>query len=321
MNVKQVLVELEKQLAEALAKLEDARNAEFASLEGKTAKEANDSIHTIIDAVSGVFCAVEVDGYRLPDFLYTVKFYDDADEVTLTLKSKLKFPLKVKLERDIKLDKYVIRQVGDAVYDICSRILKLSIVMDRVEEINTELAKIYEENGVGAKFFFEVTDKSSEIARIDNEEVIFKADVDAVLDLHRCPILLRANEGNEYDTFIYEEFVGKLVNALSVDCTTVQIIKSHISLIKDIAGMSTKKRAKKLIREAYHKNAKYLGKQKSGIGYFDETLSINGEDVDVFGLVEKAEDGALSVVLNPFDVKTNMSVDIDLIEEVKKIME
>ena len=37
-------------------------------------------------------------------------------------------------------------------------------------------------------------------------------------------------------------------------------------------------------------------------------------------ILEKHEDGEITVALNPFDIKTLLTVDVDVVDEVKKIL-
>ena len=50
----------------------------------------------------------------------------------------------------------------------------------------------------------------------------------------------------------------KLVASLKAVQTPVQLIKGNVALIKEVTGVSTKKRASKLIRGSYHRRAKFL---------------------------------------------------------------
>ena len=64
---------------------------------------------------------------------------------------------------------------------------------------------------------------------------------------------------------------------------------------------------------SYHRQAKFLNAVNAGVGYFNETVNVGGEDTEVFALVEKSEDGTLATILSPFNVKTLMNVDYDVV--------
>ena len=74
-----------------------------------------------------------------------------------------------------------------------------------------------------------------------------------------------------------------------------------------MTGVSTKKRVVKLIRNAYHKQAKHIG-EKAGIGY----VMAETDGKTVFGIVAKDEEGKFSPVLSAFDIETCASVDVDI---------
>ena len=187
--------------------------------------------------------------------------------------------------------------------------------MENIEALNAKVAGIIAENEIPYSFSFVVdANSSATVLSVNDNEVVFNASITRAQDIASLAIF---RDGSEYNNLIRQEATDNLVAALKSIQTPVQLIKGNVALIKEVTGVSTKKRASKLIRDSYHRQAKFLGKVKTGVGYFDETVKINGEDVEVFALVSKAEDGTIALVLSPFDVKTLYKVDYDVVEAVK----
>ena len=122
--------------------------------------------------------------------------------------------------------------------------------------------------------------------------------------------------GDDYFDLVREQQTEKLVEILSVTQTTTQLIKANVDIINTLIGYTTKKRADRLIRSTYHKKAEYFNKVKSGFGYYEK----EDGDTSIFSILEKHEDGSITVALNPFDIKTLLTVDVDVVAEVKEIL-
>lgn len=115
---------------------------------------------------------------------------------------------------------------------------------------------------------------------------------------------------------LIQENQAKFVDAVS-GRTTPQILKTKIALVEAMTGVTTVRRADKLIRMTYHRKADYVkGMKKDGIGYVEKTIKVDGEDIDIFALVQKTGD-ELSVALSPFNIKTSFSVDCDVLADLK----
>ena len=302
---------------EGLANLKEVKADVVSSITSKSVEDGVAIVKDIINAVETIVKAPRVDGVGLPEFLSRLTYSEDSlDKISITIRSKLKAKVKYSKTSEITVDGELVDNIGKFYIDTLYEMYYITVAQENIDELNEKIASIIAENEIPYSFKFVVEpDNNSIVVSIDNNEAVFNASVSKAQDIADLPIF---KSGDEYNDLVCAEATEKLVDSLKAVQTTTQLIKGGVSLIKDIVGVSTKKRANKLIRGSYHRQAKYLDKVKSGIGYYNEIVKINGEDVEVFALVEKAENGELSVVLNPFDVKTLFNVDFDVIAAVKK---
>lgn len=297
-------------------KLAEARKATVAEMAGKPAKEVIGAVTEIIAGIEASVASPRVDGVGFPTYLSKVTYEDnDSSEVTITIRTKLKSTYKYRKDVTVALDEEFIENVGKAYIDALFDMFYIDEATQNVEALNAKIASIIEENEIPYSFSFAVdTNSTAIVLSVNDNEVVFNASVPRAHDIASLPIF---KSGDEYNDLICKEATYNLVAALKSIQTPVQLIKGGVDIIKEVTGVSTKKRASKLIRDSYHRQAKFLGKVKTGVGYYNETVNINGEDVEVFALVSKAEDGTIALVLSPFDVKTLYKVDYDVVEAVK----
>lgn len=289
-----------------------------------SAKVPEDGLRVVSDfvgAIESILKVAKVEGVSLPSFLSKVYIRgNDMSSLYVIVKSKLKAPYKYRKEVEVTVDDDVIRNVAQVYIDALFDMFYIEVAMENVSELNSKLSEIITKNGIPYTFEF-VVDASSDamVLEVDNNKVVFNADIMKAQDISKCRIL---NEGDdEYAKLVHDKYIENLVVSLKAIQTPVQLIKGNIPLIKEVTGVSTKKRASKLIRESYHRQAKYLDNVKTGIGYYNEDVEIEGNKIEVFALVGKAEDGTLNVVLNPFNVKDLSTVNFDVIEAVKAQVE
>lgn len=297
-------------------KLAEVRKGVVASIAGKPAEEVINTVTELIDGIETGVKAPNVDGVKLPAYLSKVTYEaDGSSEVTITVRTKLKSVYKYRKDAVVALDEDFIVNAGKVYIDALFDMFHIDEAMQNIEALNAKIAGIIEENEIPYSFSFVVdANSSATVLSVNDNEVVFNASITRAQDIASLAIF---REGSEYNNLIRQEATDNLVAALKSIQTPVQLIKGNVALIKEVTGVSTKKRASKLIRDSYHRQAKFLGKVKTGVGYFDETVKINGEDVEVFALVSKAEDGTIALVLSPFDVKTLYKVDYDVVEAVK----
>lgn len=303
----------------SLATLAEVKKPQVESIKGKSIEEGLGVVQSLIADIEAVLKAPRVDGVSLPAYLSKLTYDEGSlDNVTISVRTKLKSDYKYRKDTVVAVDDNFVINAGKAYVDALYDMFYIEEAIENVNALNEKIDEIIAENEIGFKFGFVVdTNTDAVVISINNDEVIFNADVTRAHDISSLGIF---KSGDEYNDLICKEATEKLVASLKAVQTPVQLIKGNVALIKDVTDVSTKKRASKLIRGSYHRQAKYLNGVKAGVGYYEETVKINGEDVDVFALVAKAEDGTLSVVLDPFNVKDLFNVDFDVIEAVKAQM-
>lgn len=302
-----------------LAELAEVKKATLAGIIGKPVAEGIEVIQGIIGDIESIIKAPRVDEVGLPNYLSKLVYEEGSqDLITVSVRTRLRSTYKYRKDTVVTVDEDFVLNAGKAYVDALYDMFYIEEAIANVDALNEKVVEILAANEIPFGFKFAVdADTDAVVLSINNDEVVFNASIVKAHDIADLGIF---KSGDEYNDLICAEATDKLVASLKAVQTTTQLIKSNVALIKEVTGVSTKKRASKLIRGSYHRQAKYLGNVKAGIGYFEETVKINGEDTDVFALVSKAEDGALEVVLSPFDTKTLYNVDFDVIKAVKAQM-
>lgn len=316
-EIKQIADGIYKEVTEGLSTLYDVKKPVVAAMLEKSGDERLEAITSLVADVEAIVKAPRVDGIGLPAYLSKVTYEDgNLSAVTITVRTKLKSSYKYRKDTVVAVDEDFVVNAGDAFVTPLYDMFYIEQANENVVALNEKVAEIVAQAEVPYSFRFDVDAESDAmVLAINDSEVVFNANISKMHDISRMGIF---KSGDEYDNIVCSATTEKIITALKAAQTPVQLIKANVPIIKDVTGVSTKKRASKIIRGSYHRQAKYLGGTKSGIGYFDETVKINGEDVDVFALVAKAEDGEITVVLSPFDVKTLYNVEFDVVAAVKE---
>ena len=309
---------LKEKIDENVNSLIESKKADVnAIINNSSVKDAADKISELISSIDIAFSVYNDNIVSLPDHITRFTYSEDSiSSITVTVRSKLKAEVKYVKKTDINVDENLVANISSVFYDALFEMYYITEANENIKVLNEVIDDICKKNNINYSFGFSVTgDSSSIVSSITNDSVIFSASVSKALDISSLPI---CQSGNEYNDYVHDEAIKELVDTLKTIQTTVQLIKSNVGIIKDITGVSTKKHASKIIRGAYHKNARYISKQKAGLAYFNEKVDINGEEVDVFAIVEKDANGAINVVLDPFDTKTLFNVDFDVKNALKE---
>lgn len=273
------------------------------------------------DAEALISVCEDEEGVQFPKYLYSFRTYENngkLDEVEFTIKSKLKDAFKYKKTEVIKaddnfIDKFVAFHVG-AIFDLYYR----DQANANLEEVNEFIKAICqgenEDDRIPYTFEFALGDGKEYVLYIDNERVVFNADINRALEVAKKGLF---QSGDEYLDVVQEGQIEKLIEVLSTTQTTAQLIKANVDIIDFLIGYTTRKRADRLIRNAYHKQAIHLGRVKEGYGYFEKDLE---DGTSIFAILEKHKDGEITVALDPFNIKTLEVVDYDVVEEVKNTL-
>lgn len=304
------------QVTDYIAKLADVKADKVKAIQGAKTEDVIAFVSTLMSDFENGFKASEAEGISLPAYLAKVTYEDAANiaEFTLSIRSKLKADVKYKKDWTIAVDGNMIQAMGDAYIASLYEMFYNEIACENVAALNDRIAEICEAEGIANNFKFAVVDDDCVVISITDDLVVFNADINQAMSISELGIF---QSGDEYRDLICSEAVSKMVASVKACQTTVQLIKGGVDVIKMVTGVSTKKRASKLIRDSYHRKAENLAGVKSGIGYYEAEVKVGGEDTKVFALVEKTEDGKLAVILKPFDVATNFTVDYDVLKALK----
>ena len=320
-EIRRIANEIYNTGVDSINQIKETRKSDLEEIKSASKEDFISKVTVFVERIGSLVSGNYVDGVKLPDYLLkVVGDENDTSNVEISIRSKLKSSYKYSIKKIVKVTDNFVDEVAEMFRTALFRMYYVEQAKLNLEDLNAKVAEIVADNDVPYSVSFDINpDIDSYILAISNDSIVFNASVDGACKVSELGIFA---EGSSYNDLIRETAIADLGSALKATQTTVQLIKSKISLISSVTEMNTKKRASKLIRGAYHRQAKFLGRLKtSGIGYFSENVLINGEEVDVFALVEKNEAGELSVVLNPFDVKTTYNVDFDVIEAVKKQMD
>lgn len=294
-----------------LALYEENNSSKVKGIADKSADESNKIVADITDAIETVVkgCITD-DGSKFPGFISKYDIKED-ETLVVALRSKLKADYKFNRAKEIKLSDNLIEEVSLFIVNALVEMYYVEVANENIKELNDKIAGIIEENEIPYTVKFVVSDTATSIvSSITDTSLVLNA---SVTEAHKIAEQGLFYSGNEYNDMVAEKAAAQLADDLKAVQTPVQFLKSNSSLIKTVTGVSTKKRANKLIREVCHRKAENLDGVKQGIGYYTGDIDINGETVTVFALVEKAEDGTKSVILSPFDIKTLEKVDVDVL--------
>lgn len=282
---------------------------------------AHNGVQQVKDIIEAIVKGTDFEGVSVNKFLSSFKSFEtngQLDYIELTIKSKLKAEYPYRATTTIKADTNLISKMCDAYADALIQLLYIELAGENIKDLNAMIENIVAENNIPISFGFTISDATNSfVASIDNSKVVFNASIENAFELSKNALF---QEGDEYADRVRETAIEGFVENLKAIQTTPQIIKSGLSIITDLTGLKTKKRAERLIRQTYHKQAIHFNSVKEGVGYYETTTTVDGEEVEIFALLQKNADGEISVILNPFNVKTLFTVDFDVLGAVKAEM-
>lgn len=319
-DIKRIAASIYNQGLESVKGIAELRSARVEAMKTMQVDEALSAGSELMSQVEAVIDNASEDGVFLPKYLSRLVAREGADDrLVVTIRSKLNAAYKYRKDTEVMLDDDFVINMGTAYLDSLFEMFYIELAMENVEELNDILAEITKENEIPytIKFIIDHT-ADSPIASITDDEVVFNAGISEALSLSSLGLL---QSGDDYNDLVRTNATNELVAVLKAAQTTPQLIKSKVKVINALLDLPTRKKASKIIRETYHRQARYLNKVKKGVGYYLDKVKVNDEEIEVFSLVEKAEGGEMTVILKPFDTKTLYNVDIDVLEAVKNQIE
>lgn len=277
---------------------------------------AHDKIGEVFANLKSIVVGTTFEDYGFPKFIASYKTYEKdgkLDYADVTIKASLKAETKYKYTVSIAADGFL-KKVSDAFEVAVMQLQRISIAEENLKALNARISDVLQDVDcvkisfvLGDNFVEDITDK----------EIVFGATVEAALNVSAVKIMQYSDDYTEFNKYLAEDETAKLVEALK-DRTAPQVLKAGISLIETMTELHSKKRADKLLRLTYHKQAKFFDSLvKGGVGYVSKTIKVDGEEVEIFALLEKSAEGDVSVKLSPFNIKTTFNVDYDILNNYK----
>lgn len=273
---------------------------------------AYDKVNILSRSLQAIMRGAISDGVTLPGFLVKINTRSEGklSSFNLSVTSKLKAERKFKVQRDIDVNENLIDSMAKVFTDALFPAYWVEAAAQNISELNAVLEDIYETHEIHKKVYFAVELSRKRVMNITDDTVTLNAEVDRACAISELGIMA---SGNEYSDLIHDEAVKAFVNVMATVSITPEILKKHINIVEQVCDIKTKKRADKIIRESYHRQAIYLKSQKDGVGYFRDTV----DGVNVFSLLQLNESGEYEYVLSPFDTEKLVAVDVDVIGMLK----
>ena len=288
-----------------IQKLAEVRTAEVLAVKGKDVTTGIETVSKVLGAIAVTITAANYEGVSFPKFLDTVSAAGETlTAVKVTVKSKLKDTRKFKASKVIDIDDNFVLEVGKFYLDSVTSMFYQDMANDNIAELNAKLDAICEEAGIPSKIAFACgVDNGGMIVSISDDKVVFNATLAAAFRVSEYALM---QGGDAYNDLVATKSAENFVAAVKAAQTTPLIVKARIDVVNYFTEIKPRKKVAKLIRDNYHKQAKYL--TSAGVGYVAAVY----EDKKVFGIVEKKESGELVTVLSAFDTDTCASVDVDI---------
>lgn len=302
------------QSAEGVDRLQAEQKDLLATIQSDDIESALSKLGLVIDCIASKLRCVAIEDAQFPGFLtkFSTTDTDSLKEIELTVSSKLKAERKFKERKNILVDDMFIENAGEFMVNVLFSAYYVEEAFANVTAVNERLEEIYAEAGIEKKVLFGIdATTSSRVISIDNNVVVLNADIEKALEASKMGIMV---SGDEYSELVREEATKKFVDVMQTVSITPEIIKKNVDVISSLLDLRTKKHANKIIREGYHKQAKYLKDSKSGVGYFSEKVG----EANVFALLVKNDNKEFEVVLNPFDADKLEPVDVDVVAILNK---
>ena len=315
-TVNKVLKETIEGAKNSVEKIKDVKESMIETImTSKDIDVVKQNINYLVKDVDTIYTAQVVNGISLPQRIVKVQ-YDGGMEFVLILRSKLKAETKYMQKKEIRFTKNMLYDISDFFAEFLTDLFLIEVANENVGILNEKIKEICKDFKIPYTFGLDIIPEAGVpyVTKITDNEVRYSVDILNAKYLSELPLL---QSGDRIKDLGQKDAQDDLVTTLYSIQTTPQLIKSKIDLIKQVTGVATKKHANKIIRECYHRNAKYLDSLKTGDAYFSNIVMIDGEEVNVFAIIHKDIDGTLSVLLHPFDIDTLFNVDFDVLAEIK----
>ena len=288
------------------------RGADVIGIADKDEKSAFSIIDSINSSLQLLVKGTSVDGdsVKFSTHLSGTTFNNKLGTVELTIRSSISSAYKYKVKKSVNVDDNILNVFVEMYKSAIVEMLWGEYATANVAEINTLVASFASDTNFKVDFAVD----NNFVTAISNDAVTFGVSVDRALSLADVisKIEYPDNPADVFQTSRVDIARTEFIEFINTAPNTVSIVAAKGTLINIITGVNPTRRPDKYIRAFVHKNAKYLNQCKSGVGYFEDTVTVGDESIKVFAVVAKDEDG-VAVVLNPFAVRDNLNVSVDVL--------
>lgn len=304
--------EMYAQASEGITKLQEEQKDLIKTIQTDDIDSALEKLGLVINCIASKLRCVAAEEAQFPGFLtkFSTTDVETLKEIELTVSSKLKAERKFKERKNILVDDNFVANAGEFMINVLFSAYYTEEAYANITAVNERLEEIYAENEITKKVLFGVDASAGRVISIDNDVVVLNAEIEKALEASKIGVMVA---GDEYSELVREEATKKFVDVMKTVSITPEIIKKNIDVVASLLDLRTKKHANKIIREGYHKQAKYLKDATSGVGYVSEKVG----EANMFALVVKNEAGDFEVVLNPFNADTLEPVDVNVVDLIK----
>lgn len=301
-----------------LDKLSQVKGKEMKAVVKGKYDEAHEAASEICNVIDSAFRSTMVEGVCVKDFFMSIKTFEKdgkLSHIEFNIRSKIGSPIKYKERAEIVASDNFLKDVGEVFATALIQMYYISAARDNIAEVNAYLKDLCEKNEIPYTVAFEASTDGDYVVDIADDHITFGATLTGAFN---ASSLAEFQGGDGYLDLVKAEEEAKLIETLKSCQTPVQLIKAKVSMISKLTEANLRKRADRILRLTYHKQAIYFNQVNSGIGYYTDTVKVGGEEVQIFALLAKDKEGKITTVLKPFDVKTLLNVDYDVVKAVKK---
>lgn len=318
-EIKSNAEELYRDYANSVEKIREVKANLIKAVTDAGYDEAHNAVVELKDTVEKMFKNTYTStGVCAGDFFSAVSTLENNGKLAsaqLTIRTRIGSPLKFKKVFDIVANEDFYDNLAQAFADSLIQIFYRTQAIENLEVVNQTIEDICKECDSAYTFSFEISDKECYILDISDKHIVFNASIGEVFKAEALPILIG---GNEYNDMVREKSVEALKDIIRSNCTVPMFLKARVDVVSTLTGGILRSRVDKALRKTYHKQVKFMDTMKGGEFYFEGTTKVDGEDVDIFALVSKDKDtGDISVKLSPFNINTALSVDFDVLANIK----
>lgn len=268
------------------------------------------------DLVNSVSCL-----YRpmMGEFLHTTSIYgtDKVDNVEVSVRSKLKSDKKFKYVFNSANADSLVPELLKFFTACTIDISLIDMACENIKELNAFIEAACEEaeTPVYVKFVYGADNGVD----VTDEAITFELSSKPAVSIGDVIMFKVIENASDYSQFEKDCQRSRFISFLKSVQTPIEFLKCNDSFFVSIVPFRARKRVDCILREKYHKNYKTAGRYKSATYYLNEVVNVDGEDVKVFALV-KVDGDAVTTVLSPFNVRSLIKVDYDVVGAVKAVM-